>query len=227
MLTEGSLPQVVGDPARITQLRSNLVAHGLIERGEARLLARNEAAFQDMRIRLHYVAGRREDRIVFDFQNALAAQFGDLDTPERRASEAMMQRYYRAAKTVTQLNTIVLQNIGARLFPEEAEARALNERFSIKSELLQVIDEKLFEREPSAILEFALREYAPEVAISRTSVACPAVRVMPAIMPAMAPSRFMRLEKTPRSRTGKKEEAARPKAKATTSATKPGGLMPK
>ncbi|HEX6319216.1 MAG TPA: [protein-PII] uridylyltransferase [Burkholderiales bacterium] len=131
----------------------DLVAHGLIERGEARQLARYEAAFQDMRIRLHYLAGRREDRVVFDFQGALAAQFGDVDTPERRASEAMMQRYYRAAKTVTQLNTIVLQNIGARLFPEQADSRFLNERFLIRGELLETADEKLFERQPSAILE--------------------------------------------------------------------------
>jgi [protein-PII] uridylyltransferase len=132
---------------------ADLVAHGLIERHEARQLARHEAAFQDLRIRLHYLAGRREDRIVFDFQSALAAQFGDLDTPDRRASEAMMQRYYRAAKTVTQLNTIVLQNIGARLLPEQPEARFLNERFTVRGELLEMVDEALFEREPSAILE--------------------------------------------------------------------------
>src|SRR6185295_5255661 len=133
---------------------SDLVSAGLLERHEARQLARHEAAFQDLRIRLHYLAGRREDRIVFDFQNALAAQYGDVDAPDRRASEAMMQRYYRAAKTVTQLNTIVLQNIGARLFPQpEDSARSLNERFEIRNELLHVVEEELFERQPSAILE--------------------------------------------------------------------------
>ncbi|OGA72957.1 MAG: [protein-PII] uridylyltransferase [Betaproteobacteria bacterium RIFCSPLOWO2_12_FULL_65_14] len=133
---------------------SDLVAKGLLERHEARQLARHEAAFQDLRIRLHYLARRREDRIVFDFQNALAQQYGDVDTPDRRASEAMMQRYYRAAKTVTQLNTIVLQNIGARLLPQPDEApRMLNERFRIRGEFLEAADEKLFEREPHAILE--------------------------------------------------------------------------
>jgi [protein-PII] uridylyltransferase len=133
---------------------SDLVSAGLLERHEARQLARHEAAFQDLRIRLHYLAGRREDRIVFDFQNALAAQYGDVDTPERRASEAMMQRYYRAAKTVTQLNTIVLQNIGARLFPQPEETpRSLNERFGIRGELLHIQDESLFARDPVTILE--------------------------------------------------------------------------
>jgi [protein-PII] uridylyltransferase len=133
---------------------SDLVSAGLLERREARQLARHEAAFQDLRIRLHYLAGRREDRIVFDFQNALAAQYGDVDTPDRRASEAMMQRYYRAAKTVMQLNTIVLQNIGARLFPQPEELpRVLNERFRIRGELLHIEDESLFERDPVTILE--------------------------------------------------------------------------
>ncbi len=133
---------------------SDLVAHGLIERGEARQLARHEALLQDLRIRLHYLAGRREDRIVFDFQSALAAQLGFADTAERRASEQMMQGYYRTAKAVTQLNTIVLQNLGARLLPEaEQETTALNERFRARGELLEALDERLFEREPAAILE--------------------------------------------------------------------------
>src|SRR5438067_8187910 len=38
----------------------DLVAPGLIERAEATSLARHEAVLQDLRIRLHYLAGRRE-----------------------------------------------------------------------------------------------------------------------------------------------------------------------
>ena len=45
---------------------SELVPHKLIERGEARQLSRLERHLHDLRIRLHYLAGRREDRIVFD-----------------------------------------------------------------------------------------------------------------------------------------------------------------
>jgi [protein-PII] uridylyltransferase len=132
----------------------DLVRHGIIERGEALQLARHEAAMQDLRIRLHYAAGRREDRLVFDFQGPLAAQFGDVDTPERRASEAMMQRYYRAAKTVLQLNTIVMQNLEARLAPlPDTPPRALNERFEVRSELLHIKREDSFERQPVTILE--------------------------------------------------------------------------
>jgi [protein-PII] uridylyltransferase len=148
------IARAAGMAARGTPRWSDLVEHGLIERHEARQLARHEALLQDLRIRLHYLAGRREDRIVFDFQAALAAQLGFTDSAERRGSEAMMQRYYRTAKAVTQLNTIVLQNLGARLLPQaRQQPLPLNERFHARGELLEAADEGLFEREPAAILE--------------------------------------------------------------------------
>src|SRR3990170_8070816 len=71
----------------------DLHRHGLLLRAEAVQLARHERLLHDLRIRLHYLAGRREDRIVFDLQTALAAQLGHEDTPARRASESMMQGY--------------------------------------------------------------------------------------------------------------------------------------
>ena len=46
-------------------------------------------------------------------------------------------------------------------------------------------------------------------------------------MPAIAPSFVVVRVKIPSTRTGKKLDAARPKANATTWATKPGGEMPK
>src|SRR5712692_3540247 len=160
--------QWIGRASGIGNRWTDLVAHGLIEREEARQLERHEALLQDLRIRLHYLAGRREDRIVFDFQAALAAQLGYEDTPHRRASEAMMQGYYRTAKAVTQLNTILLQNLEARLLPEPEHApRRLNERFRVRGELLEIVDEDLFEREPTSILESFLLMMQHPVLLSR------------------------------------------------------------
>ncbi len=148
------IARACGITAGIGPRWGDLVKHGLIERDEAHQLARHEAAMQDLRIRLHYLAGRREDRIVFDFQNALAAQYAIAETPERRASEVMMQKYYRAAKTVTQLNAIVLQNLEARLLPQpDVRPRVLNERFRVNGELLEVFEENIFAKTPTAILE--------------------------------------------------------------------------
>jgi len=132
----------------------DLASRGLLQHGEARRLARHETLLQDLRIRLHYLAGRREDRIAFDYQDALAAQCGYAARPPRRASELLMQAYYRNAKAITQLNTILLQNLQARFAPEaEAAPHLLNERFQARGTLLEARREDLFEREPRAILE--------------------------------------------------------------------------
>jgi len=132
----------------------DLARRGLLQKGEALRLARHEDVLQDLRIRLHYLAGRREDRIAFDYQDALAAQCGYASKPSRRASELLMQGYYRNAKAITQLNTILLQNLEARVAPvPEAAPRELNERFQARGTLLEARREDLFEREPRAILE--------------------------------------------------------------------------
>ena len=106
---------------------------GLITPQEARTVSRQERLIGALRVRLHYLAGRREDRLVFDLQNALARELGLADTPARRASEQLMQRYYRAAKLVRQVNVILLQNLHARLFPIPTRARGRSTPISRRS----------------------------------------------------------------------------------------------
>jgi [protein-PII] uridylyltransferase len=131
-----------------------LARRGLVTPEEARGIQRHELFQQTLRVRLHYLAGRREDRLLFDHQSALAKQFNLHDRPHRLASEQLMQRYYRTAKAVSQLNTILLQNLGARILPgRNREFHAISPRFGSRGELLEVRDEQLFEREPAAILE--------------------------------------------------------------------------
>ena len=73
--------------------------------------------------------------------------------PLIRASEALMKRYYWAAKAVTQLNQILLLNIEERMNPDTYPLRPINERFLDKSGMLEVADDELYLREPHAILE--------------------------------------------------------------------------
>ena len=135
---------------------SELADNDLMTRAEARDVARHERLIDDLRIRLHYLAGRREDRLVFDVQTALARELGLADTPTRRASEQLMQRYYRAAKAIRQINVILLQNLHARLFGGEVAVRPLDANFQAVDELLDVRDEELFAREPGTMLEASL-----------------------------------------------------------------------
>ena len=131
----------------------DLAARGLVTRDEALQLHRVERFLQLARIQLHFLSGRREDRILFDHQGRLAEQLGYAASGPRRASEVLMQRYYRNAKTITQLNTIVLQNIGAMVQPEEASPTILDDQFQSIHDLLDARDPTLFERSPNAIFD--------------------------------------------------------------------------
>src|ERR1700754_2552085 len=142
-----------------------LEARGLITNREARELRRNEAFLKTLRARLHVLAGRRQDILVFDLQTALAEGFGYKASATRRASEQLMRRYYWAAKAVTQLATILIQNIEAQLFPSTSGVtRVISERFVEKQGMLEIASDDVFQREPNAILEaFLLYEQTPGV----------------------------------------------------------------
>ncbi len=135
-----------------------LARNGLATPFEMRQLKRNEAMLELIRLRLHLIAGRREDRLVFDLQTAVANTFGySSDTAEVktrvRASEALMRHYYWAAKAVTQLNQILLLNIEERLNPRTQAPRPINDHFLDKGGLIEVVSDDLYQRNPHAILE--------------------------------------------------------------------------
>ncbi|HWA13328.1 MAG TPA: [protein-PII] uridylyltransferase [Burkholderiales bacterium] len=143
---------------------SDLTRHKILTREEARQLKHHETVLAELRQRLHLIAGRREDRLLFDFQSALGSQYGLTDTPARRASEQLMQRFYSTAKAVQLLNTIILHNLRLSIFPSvDAEPRVINERFRVRNELLEA-SYGLFRRQPSSILEaFLLLQDHPEL----------------------------------------------------------------
>jgi len=155
----------IAKAARLGNSWHELAQRGLVSKIEASQLRRTENTLKHIRAGLHIVAGRREDRLAFDVQTALALRMGYIETPGKRASEHMMQRYYLAAKTVTQLNQILLQNLERKLFPRVKQpAIAVNERFQNYDELLDITTPDIFEREPSAILEaFLLIQRHPEI----------------------------------------------------------------
>lgn len=137
---------------------AGLAEHGLITPEEAETLSRCVAFLQELRTRLHLHTGRREDRLLFDYQTALAEQFGIQATPTRRASELLMQKYYRTAKEVTQINTILLLNLGTAITPApDRSPLAIDEHFQNANDLLDIVDENVFSRHPERMLTAFLR----------------------------------------------------------------------
>ena len=158
--------QIILWVAKAAGLGSNwddLAKKGLATQLEVKQIKRNEAVLSLIRARLHLLAKRREDRLVFDLQHALADSFGyeAKSTPDgkhkQRASEVLMKQYYWAAKAVTQLNQILLLNIEAHLEAQRGnlriEVRKINERFNDKNGLIDLAQEDLYQKNPHAILE--------------------------------------------------------------------------
>jgi [protein-PII] uridylyltransferase len=144
---------------------AELIASGLLTAEEGRWLRRNERTLKQLRARLHIVAGRREDRLLFDVQGAIAEAEGVRPTAARRASEVLMQRYYWAAKPVMQLNTIVLQNIEQRLFPRPfPRPEPIDEIFVACGEMLDIVDDEAFRRDPNGLLRgFLILQQRPDL----------------------------------------------------------------
>jgi len=140
---------------------------GLLTAQESRDLRRAELAFKRLRIEMHLLAGRREDRLVFDMQHNLAQAYGIQASHNRRASEMLMQRYYWAARLVTQLNTVLVESIQAHLFPAPADSLIPLDNegyFFNRQSRLEIKDESLFEKHPPLLLKaFLVMQQHPDI----------------------------------------------------------------
>lgn len=148
----------VSKAAKLGNSFTDLHKKGLITARELKELNRNQKLLQTIRANLHLLAKRRQDVLAFDLQAGLAKQSGIHHESPRLASEALMRKYYWAAKAVTQLNTILVQNIEAVLFPNEARTThpvpgSGNAMFIERQGLLDIVDLDLYQKHPEAILQ--------------------------------------------------------------------------
>ncbi len=136
-----------------TELK-DLVAHGFLTEDEHRTLIRGRNFLWRLRIGLHLLAKRREDRLLFDHQRTLAQQFGYRDRSNNLAVEQLMKRYYRTVKELRLLNEILLQHFQeAILSRRRVHRNDINRRFWTVDGFLEASDAKVFERAPFALLE--------------------------------------------------------------------------
>lgn len=137
----------------------------LLTAEEYRSLRRTEQAFKRLRIELHLLAGRREDRVLFDLQPGLASLYGFEATRTRLASEILMQRYYWAARTVSQLSTLLMQSLEEYLFPLPADqTQEIDQDFSMVRGRLRLRRDDGLERNPSLIFRaFLVMQERPEI----------------------------------------------------------------
>ncbi len=135
----------------------DLVEVEFLNEEEYRALIRGRNFLWQLRNGLHYLAGRREDRLLFDYQRALAQQWGYSDKPGSLAVEQFMKRYYRTVKELSLLNEILLQHFQEALLSRgKARIKPINRRFRSHNNFIEVTHARVFERAPYAILEMFL-----------------------------------------------------------------------
>jgi [protein-PII] uridylyltransferase len=142
-----------------------LIEHGFLTKDEYRSLIKGRNYLWHVRNGLHFLADRREDRLVFDHQRALAAEAGFEDQPGKLAVEQFMKRYYRTIKELSLLNEILLQHFEEAILSRgKPRTRPINRRFRAHGNFLETTSDRVFERSPWAILElFLLLQQQPKL----------------------------------------------------------------
>ncbi|MEG4315926.1 [protein-PII] uridylyltransferase [Pseudomonas sp. FIP_A4] len=143
-----------------------MVDQGFLTEGELSLLTAAQEFLWKVRYGLHMLAGRAEDRLLFDHQRSLAALLGYEDSDAKLAIERFMQKYYRVVMSVAELSDLVGQHFAEAILWEgdSGPSIKLNSRFLVRDDYLEVRDPAVFKRTPFAILEtFVLLAQHPQI----------------------------------------------------------------
>ncbi len=131
---------------------SAMIAAGLLDPAEGAALEAAEAVLRRDRTALHLAAGRAEERLLFDYQRALAERLGFREEHAGNlAVEQFMQAYYRAAGSIERLGAQIIERMDERLHPLPP-AQSLDAEFQRRGTRLEPRDPALFERDPSALV---------------------------------------------------------------------------
>ena len=119
-----------------------------------------------VRFALHLVANRKQEKLMIDYQRQIAKQLGYQDTENRLAVEHFMKDYYRCARSVSQMNELLLQLFEENiiLVDEPRHIEPINRRFQVHNGYLETINSGIFAFYPFAMLEvFLILQQQPEI----------------------------------------------------------------
>ncbi len=147
----------------------DLVKEGFLLDDELDTLLTGQHLLWRIRCSLHYLAGRREDRLLFDYQRDLAEEFGFKDKEKNSKNEAIeqfMQQYYRTVIELERLNEMLLQHFREVIIyaDVDTETELINDAFQVRHGYIETTSENIFKDNPCAILElFLILQQYPEI----------------------------------------------------------------
>ena len=149
-----------------------LVRHDFLTQEEYDALAAGQHFLWRLRFALHFHTGRREDRLLFDYQRPMAEQLGYEDSAHQQAVEHFMGDYFRNVQELNRLNDVLLQLFREAILhaDDPADPVPINKRFQKRKGFLEASHEGVFEHQPFALLElFLLLQQHPELEGVRAS----------------------------------------------------------
>ena len=137
------------------QRRSQLVQNAFLLEEEYGRLYIDEEFLWRVRYGLHLIAGRAEERLLFDYQRSLAKMFGYIDSNGKLGVEKFMQRYYRTVLSIRGLTDVLHQHLDEAIYRGNKTQinKVVNERFILRDNLLDTATDTTFDNHPSALLE--------------------------------------------------------------------------
>ena len=143
-----------------------LVTHEFLTESEYQALVEGQNFLWAVRFGLHIASGRREDRLLFDYQRSLAQLFGYRDKVHRLAVEQFMKQYYRNIMELSRLNEMLLELFQEVILHAESPAQiiSVNKRFQAHNGFIEAKNNEVFKHFPFALLEiFLLLQQHPEL----------------------------------------------------------------
>lgn len=143
-----------------------LAGEGFLLESEHNQLASSQDFLWRVRYALHMLAGRAEDRLLFDHQTAIARVLGYQDNDAKLAIERFMQDYYRVVMSIAQLSDLIIQHFEEVILSEDQSApiEPINSRFQLHDGYIEATRPNVFQRTPFAMLEiFVLMAQHPEI----------------------------------------------------------------
>lgn len=131
---------------------------GFLSNSEYNALESAQQFLWRIRFALHIRAKRKEEKLMIDHQRELAIQLGYTNTESRLAVEVFMKDYYLCARSVGQMNDLLLQLFEEQIIlaDEPCQIDPVNNRFQIRNGYLETINAEVFIAHPHAMLELFL-----------------------------------------------------------------------
>ncbi len=135
-----------------------LIGHNFLTPQEYEQLENGQNFLWKIRFALHILCKRHEERLLFDYQRELAAQFGYTDQEGKLAVECFMTEYYQTVMELERLNEMLLQYFQEVIIYGDSDAKPqkINRRFINYKGYIAASNQFVFRNYPFALLEIFL-----------------------------------------------------------------------